>query len=344
MEIYIVLYLVTFFFSLKGIGKSGFLFMILIMALILGFRDDQIGEDTHTYVDYYNSFRLNIISGYMEKGWNLIAAICKIFQLSAFGFNFVVAILTLIPYYKIAIRYNDKRMNGYVLFFLYSLGFYLLMFNGMRQFLAMSFLLIGFDKLQNGHRLQFIVITVLASFIHLISLCVIPLFFISSIHFTTIRVFLFFLLTYIIGLAAGEALAYTFAGKFAHHIEESGIRSDMLFSLTVGLLTNLLFIWLYITNKCLKNNGWVRLSLVSVVVLNLMSNLVIGSRLVYIFSICTIFALSLYLRYTKKIVVRFVIYLYALITFARYMFPEILRYGTDGGLIPYSMNLQLFAN
>lgn len=343
MAVYIILLIFLFLYTIKGASKTEMILVLLGLAVVLGFRNDSVGDDTHNYIDYYNSFGMDIIGGYMEKGFNAIAVVCKVFQLSAYGFEFVVAVLTLLPFYILASRYNDNYINGYILFFLYSLGFYLLMFNGMRQFLAMSFLLFAFERLQSGYKMQFVFITILASFIHLISLCVIPLLFVFSVRFTTARVITVFALTFIVGIVAGEILISLVAGKYLHHIEDSGIRSGLLFSLTVGLLTNILFAWLYATNESLKDNGWVKLSLVSVMVLNLMSNLIIGTRVVYIFSVCSIFALALYLRCSENYVVRLVIYLYALVTFARYLLPEYLRYGVDGGLVPYSMNLQLFA-
>ena len=93
----------------------------------------------------------------------------------------------------------------------------------------------------------------------------------------------------------------------------------------------------------LSNNVWVKFNIFSVAIFNLTSNLVMGARLVYFFSICSIITYSLYAVSTKKKIVPFMIYLFAIVTFIRYLAPEVLKYGMDGSLVPYAMNFQFFA-
>lgn len=345
MTVYLFFFFILFLLSLKGINKFLMLIIIIALSIVLGFRANQIGVDTNNYIDYYNSLSLDIFSGYMEKGWNFIAVTCKCLGLSAYGFNFVVAILSLFPFYYVASTNKDNHINGYIIYFLYSLGFYFLMFNGMRQFLAISILLLGYSCLAKGESRKFFVYVSLASLVHLSSLCAILMYFVGKIRLTSRRVAFVLLTTYILGLIANEFFFSAIAGKYIANVEEFGLRSGLLYALTVGLLTNLFFFWLYKCQPSLANNLWIKYNLFSIMMMNIMSNLIIGPRIVYIFSITSIVALSLYAS-LKSVnnVIKPVIYLYSFVVFLRFLVPELLTVGLDGCLIPYEINLQIVAD
>lgn len=342
---YIFSLLILFFFSIKGYDKRGLIIILLFLSFFLGFRDETVGEDTSSYVEYYDLLSLDIFSGYMEKGWNLIAVICKQFSFSAYVFNFVVAIITLMAICPVCTQFNNKKINGVAVFLLFSLGFYLHMFNIMRQFLAISIVLIGYSYLAKGQKKKFIITILIASFVHLASLFALLMVFYDKFRFTTKKAILLLLSSFLMGIIASESFFLLFAGKYAHDVvDETGIRSGfVLYLLTMGLFTNVFTIWLYKIVPELKNNAWVKFNIISVVVFNLMSRLVWGTRVVYFFSICSIIAYSLYAVNTKKKIVPFMIYLFAIVTFIRYLAPEVLKYGIEGSLVPYAMNFQIFA-
>lgn len=343
MEIYFFLFFFFFFFSFWGLGKKSSFLVVFLLSIILGFRSERIGIDTSTYIEYYDSLSLDIFSGYMEKGFNLVAVICKFFNLSAYGFNFVVALMTLFPYYYIITRFGNEKINGYGLFFLYSLGFYFLMFNGIRQFLAMSFILLGYDRLDRGKMAAFIMLVIIASFIHLSSLSAFLMIIITRMKLTLKKVFVLLLVSYVIGVLANENFLGSIAGRYASHVDNFGLRDNMLYSLTIGLLSNLFFFWLFRCDSSLSDNNWIKFNVLSIVVLNLMSNLVMGPRLVYIFSITSIVAMSLYMNSNKlNKLVKSIAYLYATITFARFIIPELLSSGLDGSLVPYEIEFHIF--
>ena len=254
-----------------------------------------------------------------------------------------MALLTLFPYYYVSLEFRNPRITGYVLFFLYSLGFYFLMFNGMRQFLAMSILLLGYANLAKGSTRRFFFFVVCACFIHLSSLCAILMYFVSKIRLTTKRVVYSLLASFVFGAFANAAFFEAIAGKYIANVDGYGLRSGLLYIFTVGLLTNMFFFWLYNCNLSLRNNLWVKYNLFSIVILNIMANLVIGPRIVYIYSISSVVALSLYASQTSENkLVRPVIYLYSIVMFIRFLVPEVITMGFEGSLIPYDMNFQIF--
>ena len=343
MVIYLVLFVVLLFFSIYGVGKRMLLLILLIMSFVLGFRSEEVGTDTSGYIDYYNSLTLDIFSGYMEKGWNSIAIICKFFNLSAYGFHFIISMLTLLPVGIACLKIADDKITGLVFFLLFSFGFYFHMFNIMRQLLAMSIVLLGYVKLAEGRKRSFMLCIFIASFIHLASMFALLMLITVRYTLTIKRVIFILVVSFIVGIVASESFFRLFAGKFAHDIDDFGFRMGANFILIVGGLTNLFTLWLYKMVPQLSNNVWVKFNIFSVVIFNLASNLVMGARLVYFFSICSIITYSLYAVSTKKKIVPFMIYLFAIVTFIRYLAPEVLKYGMDGSLVPYAMNFQIFA-
>ncbi len=340
MYIYLFLLVILLIVSKTGANNKILLSIFIVLAVVLGFRSDSVGMDTYPYIRYY-AYVSDLTDGYMERGWNIMLFFFKMMGFSAYGFNFIVALLTLIPYYIVGISFKDKKISGYILFLLYSLGFYLLMFNGMRQFLAMSLILMGYKFLENKRIVLFIFFVLLATTIHTSSFLAFALLFIFKIRLNTKKTFIALSLTYVTGIFLGETFFLSVTGKYAHDIYDFGFRNSFMYTLVVGLLTNAFTIYIYEKNTSLQNNFWVKCNVVSVIVLNLLSNLVIGPRIVYIFSITSVFALALYLRYSSK-QVYLLTYLYSIVTFSRFILPEILAYGREGSLVPYSMTFLLF--
>lgn len=340
MYIYFYLLIILLIISIRGVNNVATLIVMFAMAVVLGFRSDNVGADTLPYIGYYE-YVTSLTEGHMEKGWNVMCVVGNKLGFSPYGFNFIIALLTLTPYYLVAISFKDRKLSGYILFLLYSLGFYLLMFNGMRQFMAMSLVLCGYKCLEKNKIHYFFILVFLATAIHVSSLLAIALLPMLKIKFNTTRVLIVFLLTFIAGIFLGKTFFMSVAGKYAHDVESFGLRNSMTYTFVVGLLTNLFTLFLYIKTPSLQNNFWIKCNVVSVIVLNLLSNLVIGPRIVYIFSITSVFALSLYMKYSNKTNIN-LIYLYAIVTFSRFIVPEILAYGNVGSLVPYSITFQLF--
>lgn len=342
MEIYLVLFVLLLFFSIYGMGKRMMIFIVFVLSLVLGFRSDEVGTDTIGYVDYYNSLSLDIFSGYMEKGWNAIAVVCKFFNLSAYGFHFVISMLTLSLISIVCLKINDERISGLVFFLFFSLGFYFHMFNIMRQLLAMSIVLLGYMQLTQGKKVVFFIYVGIACFIHLASIFALLMLISNRYTFTVRKVLFLLLVSFVIGIVASESFFIFFAGKYAHDVDDFGFRVGPGFILIVGALTNLFTLWLYKMVPQLSDNTWVKYNIFSVVIFNLLSNLVMGARLVYFFSVCSIIAYSLYAVNSKTKLVPFIIYLFAGVTFVRYLVPEIVNYGAEGSLVPYAMKFEIF--
>ena len=335
--IYFAIYFILFIGSFTGLKPKTFGLYLFFLIIILGLRSSEIGADTARYIEYYNY--VDQSTGHMEIGWNLLSRLCKYFGLSAYIFNLIVASLTLsIIGYVIRLQKSHKII-GFSLFLLYSLGFYFLMFNGMRQLFAGAIVFLAFYLLAENKNWKIIVLIILlASCFHASALITIPVVFLPKMSLKINWVLLVLVLSFAVGMVASDSFFTFFAGNYAHDVYTYGLRDSFAYALTVGAFTNVLFLLIFnFSSTNLKQNIWMKLFFISVVVMNLLINLVIGPRIVYYFSIAQIIAISLFVAESKpntNINVA-ICYIYALLTFTRFMIGE--YNSKEGSLIPYQM-------
>lgn len=273
----------------------------------------------------------------MEVGWNLLSRLCKYFGLSAYMFNLIIASLTLsIIGYVIRLQKSPK-IRGLAIFLLYSLGFYFLMFNGMRQLFAGAVVFLAFYLLAENKNWKIVLLVILlASFFHTSALIAIPIVFLPKMRLNFYWVLLLLGLSFAIGIVANEAFFMFFARNYAHDVSTYGFRDSFAYALTVGIFTNVLFLWTFhFSGTNLKQNIWMKLFFLSVIIMNLLINLVIGPRIVYYFSIAQIIAISLFIAEKRTSTNLVICHIYALLTFTRFMIGE--YNSQEGSMIPYQM-------
>lgn len=341
MAYFVITLIVLFILSFTGISKKWLFLLLAVLAFFLGFRGETVGDDTMRYINYYYGVDTHYNVGYMEIGWNYLSEFFRSLRLSAYAFHFIVALITLMLWGYVTDKVTtNNRMRGYALFFLYTLGFYLYMFNGMRQFLAVSIVLLGFYLLSKRRIYIFVFLVGLATLFHysaIFSLLIYPM---LKMKLTKKSILWTLILTFVLGIVASESWFYLVVGKYSSELEHFGFRTSLLYAGSVGLLTNLFFYWLVVNNYKSISDIWMKYFFFSVVVLNILSSVVYGPRIVYYFSFTQTIALAIYLvQVNRKLTIPFV-YLYALITFGRYLLPELWK--TEESLLPYYMTLKFF--
>lgn len=172
--------------------RSSWVFSILVflpLILIAGFREWSIGNyftDSGAYITSYNSSPSSLKEAFELWDWDsrapgfylFTAFIKQIFGPDYRAFFMIIAIicgLCVATTYK---RYSDNIVLCAFLFFASS-DFISWMTNGIRQFLAVSVLLLAFPLLQKRKYIPFLLIVFLMFTIHKSSLIVIPLYFAS---------------------------------------------------------------------------------------------------------------------------------------------------------------------
>ena len=266
----------------------------------------------------------------------MLSILCKKIGLSVYLFNLIIALLTLLFFWYGIRRQESKKVYGIALFLLYSLGFYFLMFNGMRQLFAVSIVFLAFQMLFENRKWKALLLILVACLFHTSALITLPVLILPKVKLTTKKVVIALILSFIIGLFLNESMMMLITGKYAHDVTTFGMRDSFAYALTVGVFTNVLFIWMFsFSNDTFKNNLWLKVFFLSIIVMNLLINLVIGPRIVYYFSAAQIIAISIFLTEAKSDINMVICHVYALLTFIRFMIGE--YYSKEGSLIPYQM-------
>ena len=340
MLVFLVLLVILFTVSESGLDKNGLWLLTCVLSFILGFRGRNVGDDTARYIDNYYGTNYSMGVGHMEPGWQFCSTFFHDLGFSAYFFHFVVALFTLSCFSFVISRMHGRRVKGRALFFLYALGFYLYMFNGMRQFVAIGLCFIAFYEMSKDKVLLSVALVFFASLFHssaLVALFLVPTKWIKlSFNFSTVIL----TISLVIGVFVTRRIVYVLAGEYAHIIDEHGFRTSMAYVFSVCVTTSLFFMWILCSTPKLKHNYWMKVFFVSVVVQNILCSVVYGPRIVFYFSTAQIVTLSLAYRQTKSYWLKKVIYLYAFVTFFRFLLPELYR--TDESLLPYYMTLSFF--
>lgn len=335
MVIYITIYFILLIGSFTGLKPKTLGLYLFFLIVLLGLRSSEIGADTARYIEYYGY--VDKSTGHMEEGWNLLSRLCKYFGLSAYMFNLIIASLTLSIIGYVIRQQEQKTIIGLSMFLLYSLGFYFLMFNGMRQLFAGAIVFLAFYLLEKKKNWKIILLVILfASIFHTSALITIPVIFLPKMRLEFNRILLLLGLSFVIGIVANDTFFIFLARSYAHDVYTYGFRDSFAYALTVGAFTNVLFLWIFhFSSTDLKQNIWMKLFFLSIVVMNLLINLVIGPRIVYFFSIAQIIAISLFIAEARENTNLVICHIYALLTFIRFMIGE--YNSQEGSLIPYQM-------
>lgn len=347
MFLFITIPLLFFFFSRKvRLHRILFPTSVLLLSIILGFRGTEVGVDTHTYSDYYGYVGTGGLD-HMEIGWNIVCITSKNIGLNFHQFTFLVACLTMLCFSIPISRLPSNQGKYYGLFFFMCFGYYVLMFNGMRQFLAISFCFLAYMLMDEGKITKSLLLVIGASLIHTSALIVIPAILllprIKRLDLRTVLVLL--MISLLIGLCVNERFLSFFSGKYSSYLFlENAFRSeDLAYLLFIVLPANAFMVYSFINApSVIKNSSWMKLFFVSTLVLNILQRLLIGPRIVYYFSVSEIIVVSLVILQNNRHMTlnrlrayRIISITYAIVTYIRFLVGEVnLDYG---GVIPYSM-------
>lgn len=341
MLIFIVLLILLFIISLHGIKKEGLLWIwTFILSVILGFRGRDVGDDTARYIDNYYNTDLSLGIGHMEIGWQYCSSFFHNLGFSAYFFHFIVALFTLSCFSFVISKETNGRTRGIAFFLLYTLGFYLYMFNGMRQFVAIGICFIAFYEINKGRSLIALALILFATLFHSSAAVALAMLFVKRLKISIGSASIIFFVSLLIGVFAVRGLVYNLAGGYAHIIDEHGFRTSLSFVFFVCITTCAFFLWIIYKVPGQKDNNWMKLFFTSVVVQNVLCNVVYGPRIVFYFSTAQIISLALAYKDSHSALLKKIIYLYAFVTFFRFLLPELYR--TEESLLPYYMTFTIF--
>ena len=174
----------------------------LIMLLLCGLRGKEVGTDTYNYFyNYQIGFGLR-----MEPLFVATANVCKLLGLTPHQFLFVLAMLVFVPLYFIAKKYSKNANFSALIFMAFSVTFFGMAFNGVRQSIAMAFSLVSVCYLSDEKRVKSIIALSIATLFHYSSAILLPfmLFFYFYRSFSKKLVYTLLVSSLIFGLSFGQ--------------------------------------------------------------------------------------------------------------------------------------------
>lgn len=223
MSLVLILTVVLLYFfnnnkSSKESIRNYIIFITILLIVISGLRHEAVGNDTYAYLMIYDRLDLtswnDVTANFWDLYWNPSDAgkdpgervIIKFFTSilpNSRWFLFVVAILLLIPL-AILVYINSESLETPCFFYVFyiTIFYHYLPNSGIRQSLALSFLLIGYLLLQKDKVIWFIFFIFLSSLIHkscLIASSMLLIYFTNNtkyIYYSGILLFIIMLFVY----------------------------------------------------------------------------------------------------------------------------------------------------
>lgn len=180
MVIYIINFLVLIFtgvfYSLKYINKKTFIIIfLLIQILIVGFRSPYIGlTDTwYVYLPNYHDIYWGGLMAALSQGKDILFQISTLLFSKIFGVNDVLYLVVFSIPYIVGVsffiyKYSRNILFSFIVFS--SLQFFTIQFALMRQVTAMGILFFAFDRYMEKKYKSAILLVIIASFFHQISI------------------------------------------------------------------------------------------------------------------------------------------------------------------------------
>lgn len=299
-------------FFLLAIGSSfknrqAWIFVsLLILATLIGFRDLSTGTDTKSYYDMYHWAGANGYKGYPEILYGYAEEIFYRLGFSFWQFQFILFSVAFFAIWKAIKKWSPNQSLS--IFVFYGLYFAMYALNATRQIFAVSIVLWGYSYLAQNKYVKFIVLVALACGFHSSCIMAFSALLIHRIHYKSkFKIGLIILISLIVGLIMPVQYLIALSGDYGHYLNQvdgNGLRSEfrLIQALFLSIFWSaLLIICLYYVKDEFKENFWVKLYIVAILVNNLCMRTEQGLRIVWIFSIAEIITLPLIIYNCKNI-------------------------------------------
>jgi len=215
-----------------------------MLSFIAGFRSLSVGIDTFDYANTFNRIRLldfaQIFEGVkVEHGYVLFQYLVgQIFgEFQALLIIVAVLYIGVVSYY--IYKYSKIPVMSYILFI--GFGFFTFGMSGIRQTIAISFVLIAFKYIKTRNLFGFLLCVTIASLFHVTALISIPSYWFNKLKFNN-KTLLIFIGAALLAIGFKDeirAILNSFARNELSKIETGGNR--MLFLMVVSTLLGVAF-------------------------------------------------------------------------------------------------------
>lgn len=316
---------------------------IIALSTIAGLRGINIGADTHAYYEYFE-FIKKTHSGYMEPIWNWLNIVLSSIGGNFNVFLFITSVLTLgVAGY---VLWKEVKNPQFGLFLYYALYAYCNSFNGMRQYLAISVVLLGYYVLKNTRNIfAFIAVILIAMNIHhsaMLGFLTLPLIYFNFNRWLALGVLI---MSFVIGGTVFPDIDLSFLyGSYAKYTETGyWVRESALQSMLLALLMNIYVIcMLFTSSRNMRENLYFKIFIFGILIMNLTFRIEIMSRVILYFTIIQIVLIPIYLSNIEaKSLSKLVIKLFLLAYFSSIFF-KMLILGNSGIYSIYPYVIQIY--
>lgn len=170
----VILYFLIFSFTSLFVNrfknnKVFFFLSLFFVILLFGFR--YCGTDIITYehmISRFATMSIDDICSFSNIFNNIGFQIVSHYFYKIGGFtlvNIVIGIFILFPVYIVLYR-NRHKTNVFLFSFIYLIAFFITSFNIMRQFVAVSFIFLGYDYLKNKQIIKYFICIIIGFLFH----------------------------------------------------------------------------------------------------------------------------------------------------------------------------------
>ena len=329
---FIALFLATYINNSLN-RKVVFLFFILLLIFIGGFRDSSIGADTSGgYLAYFDWISAGQKLSFVEPLWVYLNKLCIYFGFGYVGVIFFAELLCIVPV-LLAIKIEKiDELEG--LFIYYGMYLYLHSFNLIRQCIAMSFCALAFSFFSKKHYFLFFLMMSIAFCFHKSSLIFLSFIPMLKLTLTPRKVCVLCFCTFAFGALCSQRIFILLAGSYAGYLQNSefGFRAPSIAIKFFTMLLNILFCtYVVLAGKKSITSTWASLLALGYMCMNATMSLVLGTRLMFYFTQAQMFF------YPNFFIIKQKDRLVLKITFYAYLFVNFIRIlnGQWNTLVPY---------
>ena len=177
----IILYVLLRLLKIKNFKSIFINISFITLFLFLALRSENIGTDLKNYklfFEYNNIFKLKYLITFSEPGYALYSFI--IFKLFSGSFRWlliITAVISLIGPYHFIKKYSNNYLLSIIIYI--CLNYYIFLFSGLRQSIAISILLLSIDSIFNKRFIRFIIYLIVAIMFHKSSIVFLPAYFLN---------------------------------------------------------------------------------------------------------------------------------------------------------------------
>lgn len=251
--------ILSIFIREKKIRKKIFLILVSIQLILLfAMRDINVGVDLIRYERVYTSIEYGDLSSILKNTeyytsilFYIIIYVCTRIGISYHAFLGLVGGVCVIPYSYIINKYSEHEYMSILVYL--SMGIYSFQFSGLKQSIAMIFVLLAFNATVERSRNKFIIYIILAMMFHLTAIVCIPFYILYNLEYKKwmlLPVSCLLIIVYVFKNNIGQLATHIFSGgEYVGRYESSGSIG------TVSILLLLLLVYIIIfANNDIANN------------------------------------------------------------------------------------------